>query len=851
MTASFHHTFTFLDWHLDTSSHQLRLNYEVESIGKVTEVLSFPTFLITPKNENEINAACDLVHWLCGVSYYKSGLAKEIRFQFNQPSQNMLNFIKKTWFHGLAELAYENNISLRQRGFNADETIDGFRAFDLQKSQRKTKSNTLTPSIRSLVALGGGKDSLVTVEELKQQNKNISLFMVGNSQLIKDAAEFIDLPLIQVGRKIDDKLIAYNKAGAFNGHVPITAINSAIAVLAALLFDYQEVVFSNEKSANSENTINADGDKVNHQYSKSTEFEQDFSAIISNEISSKIHYYSQQRQFSELEILEKFAQYPQYFPIFSSCNRNFHIDGSHNKKSLWCCNCPKCRFVFLGLAPFVKKSQLLQIFGQNLLDDRTQQSGFSQLLGLDGIKPFECVGEIYESQQAFDLIKEEKEWRNDKLVKILSEKSNILLKNLRHKKIAVWGFGVEGQAVSDYLHKHAINFTVLCSVQELNNKYRCDTKKVDVELLNSFDIIIKSPGISPYTGLVKSAHTQFTSATALWFANEKSTQIVAITGTKGKSTCVSLLKHVLESLGKKVNLVGNIGTPLIAASSECDFIVLEASSFQIYDGEIQADIALINNLYPEHVDWHDGVDNYFQDKVKLLEKAKIKLINNNNNELKNRTAHLDCLAFNDEKGFYVQGESLYHKDKELLKISAIQLIGKHNLENIGAVLMICNEMKLDIKQCLHAIKSFKPLEHRLQNLGRIGQHFAINDSIATTPIATLAALQTQELAKTTLFIGGFDRGNNWSDFAQALNDSPPALLLLTGQSGKVIFNYLNDIKSSINYCYFKKLAAAIDFAVENTAKSHTLLLSPGAPSFDEFDNYKQRGHYFEKELHSK
>ncbi len=840
MTALFHQTFTFLDWHLDTSNHKLLLNYEIETIGKVTEILSFPPFSTSRINKDKIDAACNLVHWMCGVSYYKSGLAKEINFQFKHPSELMLNFIKKTWFHGLAELAFENKISLR-------ECFKGVSTLLLDKVEHK---RVLTPLKHSLVALGGGKDSLVTVEELKQQNKSISLFMVGNSSLIKDVAKFIDLPLIQIKRKIDDKLIAYNKAGAINGHVPITSIISSIAVLTALLFDCQEVVFSNEKSADSENTINADGDKVNHQYSKSFEFEKDFSAVVYNEITQDVHYYSQQRQFSELDILEKFAKYSQYFPVFSSCNRNFHIDGSYNNNSLWCCDCPKCRFVFLGLAPYVEKPELLKIFGHNLLDDDSQKQGFAELLGYEGFKPFECVGEIQESRLAFDLIKHKSNWQTDKLVQFFKQKTSVKLVNIRNKKIAVWGFGVEGRAVADYLYKHGIDFTVLCSEKEKDERYNCETKKVDVALLDLYGIVVKSPGISPYSELVKSSQAQFTSATALWFANEKNTKVIAITGTKGKSTIVSLLNHVLESLGCKVNLVGNIGTPLISASSDCNYIVLEASSFQIYDGEIQADIALINNLYPEHVDWHEGADNYFTDKLKLLNKATTKIINAKNEELVKRTSKMDCVLFNVKNAFHVVAKSLYLNNVEVLQIDDIQLIGQHNLENIGAVLTICNELKLDVTTCLKAIKAFEPLEHRLQNLGKIGCHFAINDSIATTPIATLAALKTQNCSTTTLFVGGFDRGNEWSEFTQALDNSPPALLLLTGQSGKIIYDYLNGINSSIAYNYFEKLVDAIEFAVENTPKNHTLLLSPGAPSFDEFDNYKQRGHYFEKELRS-
>ena len=390
---SFHQNFTFLDWDLDSSNHQLNLHYSIDGVGQVTETLEFPTFEINKVNQTAINSACELIHLMCGISYYKSGLAKKILCN-KLPHKNMADFIEKTWYHGLGELAFDSNISLKNHI-----------KFPYTK-EHSSLSENINLSNRSLVPLGGGKDSLVTIEELKEQGKEISLFMVGNAELIKQVAGYINLPLVQVKRKIDPKLIQYNNTGnGFNGHVPITAINSSISVLTALLFDFNEIVFSNEKSADSANTINADGDEVNHQYSKSSEFEKDFSKILSSEISTNIKYYSQQRNFSELEILEKFSNYPQYFSVFSSCNRNFHIHGSQNEKSKWCNNCPKCRFVFLGLAPFVEKSKLISIFKHNLLDDNSQMQGFSELLGIQGFKPFECVGEISESIKAFDSIK--------------------------------------------------------------------------------------------------------------------------------------------------------------------------------------------------------------------------------------------------------------------------------------------------------------------------------------------------------------------------------------------------------------------------------------------------------------
>jgi len=844
MQKLFHHIFTFLDWKLDPVHHTLSLNYQVEKLGKLTEVLSFPSFKIHQSQAREVEKACELIHLMCGVSYYKAGLAKEIIFDDYQPSVKMARFVEKTWKHGLAELAYENGVSLKGRIAKHKE----HKGVSTLLPKRNLGKRVLTP-LKSLVPLGGGKDSLVSIEELKAQKKDISLFMVGNSELIKDVAAFIDLPLIQVQRKIDSKLIEYNKTGkGFNGHVPITAINSSIAVLTALLFDCNEVVFSNEKSADSANTINSDGEPVNHQYSKSDEFEKDFSEILVSEITPNIKYYSQQRGYSELEILEKFSRYPQYFPIFSSCNRNFHIDGSKNKQSKWCCDCPKCRFVFLGLAPFLEKEQLLKIFGDNLLDDSTQKKGFEELLGIQGFKPFECVGETQESQEAFMRIKDNQEWCEDNLVMKLKQKLPLSLSILQHSKIAIWGFGVEGKATAKYLLNKNIDFTVLCSENEVDDKYNCVTSDVETGLLNQFDVIIKSPGISPYSDIVKKSTARITSPTALWFANEKNTSVIAVTGTKGKSTTVSLLAHVLSEQGLNVNLLGNIGQPLIASTSDYDYIILECSSFQIYDGKIDADVAVITNLFPEHIDWHQGEDNYYADKLKILDTSKVKILNAKNPKL-NQLVNDDLAKyFNIDNGYHVKGDVLYYKDEALLLLQDIQLMGAHNLENIAAVLEVCDECKLDRDKSLNVIKTFKPLAHRLQSLGKIGKHYAINDSIATTPMATIAALRTVDLCNTTLLIGGYDRGHDWSEFVENLMYNSPKLMIVSGQNADLIVALLKDKKATIDYIKLDSLKNSINYAVKNTSGNGLILLSPGAPSFDQFESYVMRGDFFVEEL---
>ena len=221
MKNEFHKVFKFNDWQLNVSQFQLKLNYTIETIGQVTETLVFPTFNLAEFSDSRkkaIEKACELVHYLCGVSYYKSGLARKIEFNNEKPSKLIAKFVEKTWKYGLAEMAFENDISLKSH-------------IDIPYSnQKQSDSHPLKLRKRSLVPIGGGKDSMVTIEEMKSLGKQFDLFMVGNSELIKSVAKTTGYHLVHVSRKIDEKLIIYNKQGAFNGHVPITSINSAIAI---------------------------------------------------------------------------------------------------------------------------------------------------------------------------------------------------------------------------------------------------------------------------------------------------------------------------------------------------------------------------------------------------------------------------------------------------------------------------------------------------------------------------------------------------------------------------------------------------------------------------------------------
>jgi hypothetical protein len=270
-----------------------------------------------------------------------------------------------------------------------------------------------------LVAIGGGKDSLVSIEALRGAGVQQRVTWIGGSQLIRACAERTGLPMLNIDRQLAPQLFELNRQGAWNGHIPVTAINSAILVLAAVLVDADQVVFSNERSASYGSQIMlADGSgtgEVNHQWSKGWAFERDFAAHVRRHVAADLRYYSLLRPLSELAVARQFAKTERYDAHFSSCNRNFHLLGER-PANRWCGVCPKCHFVFLALAPFMPKPRLVGIFGRNLLDDPAQMPGYDALLEYQDHKPFECVGEGRESRAAMAALAARPEWREDAVV---------------------------------------------------------------------------------------------------------------------------------------------------------------------------------------------------------------------------------------------------------------------------------------------------------------------------------------------------------------------------------------------------------------------------------------------------
>ncbi|MCH6483184.1 endonuclease domain-containing protein [Pseudoxanthomonas sp. LH2527] len=397
-------TFRFVRCSFDADSGVARLVYAFDDGPELTETVTVPgaPFTLDATRAQAVEQAVRLLHLITGVSYYKAAVPNEIRIDGYAIDAATAVLLEQVYVHGLGEFAYRNGLSLHGR----------------VRFPVAAQAAAAAPSAglrqHALVAIGGGKDSLVSIEALRGAGIDQTVTWIGGSQLIAACAARTGLPTLNIGRALAPELFDYNRQGAWNGHIPVTAINSAIMVLAALLQGVDQVVFSNERSASYGSMIPGTGE-VNHQWSKGWAFEQAFGDYVQSHVAADLHYYSLLRPLSELAVARQFARTDHYDAHFSSCNRNFHLLGER-PTNRWCGVCPKCHFVFLALAPFMPKPRLVGIFGRNLLDDVNQTGGFDALLEYQDHKPFECVGEGQESRAAMAALGDRPEWREDAIV---------------------------------------------------------------------------------------------------------------------------------------------------------------------------------------------------------------------------------------------------------------------------------------------------------------------------------------------------------------------------------------------------------------------------------------------------
>lgn len=400
--------FLFNGYALDRATGILSLRYAFEGGPDLTETIRLPAPVraLSEAEEAALDSALRLVFLLSGVSYYKARVPTELRCPAFPLAPALSDFIQTVYREGLGEFAFQNGLDLSGRiRVQAD-------------AQATLNPARLSLPRRTCVPVGGGKDSIVTIETMKRAGEPLVLFASGTAEPITRTIETADLPAVRIVRTLDPHLMELNRQGAWNGHVPVTAILSAIAVACAILEGFDTIALSNEHSA-SEPNLTHNGAEVNHQYSKSLAFERDFAAIVKGMVSPDLAYFSFLRPLTEAAITRRFAHLDAYHDLFRSCNTAFRLDEKR-RNSHWCCACPKCRFVFLALAPFLPKARLEGVFGANLLADTEQTEGYAALVGKATHKPFECVGTVQESALLLAHLARAADWREAAVVQALS-----------------------------------------------------------------------------------------------------------------------------------------------------------------------------------------------------------------------------------------------------------------------------------------------------------------------------------------------------------------------------------------------------------------------------------------------
>jgi UDP-N-acetylmuramoylalanine--D-glutamate ligase/UDP-N-acetylenolpyruvoylglucosamine reductase len=469
------------------------------------------------------------------------------------------------------------------------------------------------------------------------------------------------------------------------------------------------------------------------------------------------------------------------------------------------------------------------------------------LIDKAGWKGKTCGGAAVSSKNALFIINKSGQAKSsdvaklaNKIVESVKEKFGVTLEmEVQYigltKKVAILGYGLEGQDAQKYFKNLGVDVTILD--KKFDEKY--------LENLNKFDIIVRSPGIYRYLPEIVNAEkegVEITSALKIFFEKCPG-KIIGVTGTKGKGTTSTLIYEILKNAGKDVYLVGNIGKPyldILSKLSKDSIIVMELSSFQLIDMDRSPHIAVVLNITLDHMDWHKDKEEYINAKKNIVRHQSVSdwAVLNEEYEVSRNFAKLTK-----GKVEFFSKEKLESKYKEELLLR-----GEHNLENIAAAVSVSKIVGVDEDIILKTVRSFKGLEHRLELVGTINGVTFYNDSFATGPQPTIAAINSFTEPET-LILGGSDKGLDYRQLRDEIEKRDNVKnLILIGQIGEKIGGGIKG-KNIINLGK-TSMIHIIDAAQRVSPKGGVVILSPAAASFDMFENYKDRGNQFKKAVQS-
>ncbi|MGL5831331.1 MAG: UDP-N-acetylmuramoyl-L-alanine--D-glutamate ligase [Candidatus Altimarinota bacterium] len=461
------------------------------------------------------------------------------------------------------------------------------------------------------------------------------------------------------------------------------------------------------------------------------------------------------------------------------------------------------------------------------------------------------------------------------------------INQLKGKKVAVIGLGKEGLANLKLLIKAGTAEIGLFDQKgqkelgeelvELANKASSDGGVINWHLgenylaeVDGYEIILKSPGVSPRQEDIQKAlkkGVELTSATKIFLANIKG-KVIGISGSKGKSTTSTLIYAFLKKSGKDVELIGNIGNTSLDYLDKDNaekLYVFELSSYQLEDlGEGQLDVGVLVSFFPDHLDYHAGVENYFEAKMNLTRAVKDNglLVYNGNNEKIRKFVKEEKIKVQKKIDFLPNDmkeilEKIWDENSTEIKLRGglvlnrekILLKGKHNLENILAAVEAVREFGVNNENILEVLAEFKGLEHRLEEVGEFKEILFVDDAISTTPESTIAALRSFEKVIGTILLGGMERGYKFDELAKELASKQVKNLILFPETGekiqKAVVN-LGEQNYQPNYFFVSTMQEAVEIAFAKTEKGQICLLSNASPSYNLFKNFEDKGNQFKE-----
>lgn len=825
-------------------------------------------------NKNNLDPQLDRLFFHLGLaeipSYFKAACPHKIIIKHQgQITDSSKNFWHNLLIRGLGEFYYQNQIDFTASDFIQIELEETKIA---NKSQFKKFQPIQSSSI--LVPVGGGKDSSTVLGMIEEKKLPYDIFLLApHAPAAKKIAlllqtEGLCQKIIEIERTVDPLLLTLNHQGYLNGHTPFSAYLAFASSAIAYLYGQKNILLGNEASSEEENLLYL-GHKINHQYSKSLDFEQKFAKYSQENLFTSENppkYLSLLRSLSELEITQKLCDLAQVDQRFAKILTTFKSCNVGQKNDIWCHNCPKCAFVFTMLSSCLDEEFIsTQIFHENLFAKESLQQTFLDLAGFGDKKPFECVGTFAEVREAL-LLAYEKSKNPTPFLQTLKKriKKFELMEKLANQSILILGMGREGFSTLNFLQSHFPEKKIAIADKnevKIENQHNIITHFGEkyLDQLENYQIIIKTAGIPLSIPEIQSAigkGSEILSNTQIFFTLCEG-KIIGITGTKGKSTTSKLIYEILHSTYQNSVLLGNIGeAPLnqLNKINQETLVVDELSCHQLAELKDSPQVSVVLEIKSEHLDYYKDFEEYFIAKTAIAryQTEQDYLIFDADLESSQKMAALSpakkliySLKDNSKVTVYQRDQEIFYQNEAIIQTEEIPLLGEHNLYNVMPAIIVGKLFDVPNEKIRESIKNFKSLAHRLELVAEIDQVKYFNDSIATNPHATIMAIKSFPKGSVILLAGGYERNQDFSELAQVIIDYKIKSLIVMPTTGQRLLEFTLQ-KGQLNHYQATTLAEATELAKKQARPGDVVLLSPASASFNDFADYKERGKAFKE-----